>query len=339
VTVHKNEVGELENREIYDVTIIGAGCAGLFAANYAGLRGMKTKVIDFLPKTGGSVAVFYPEKNIYDIGGIPKISGQQLVDQLFEQAMMYEPTLVLNQEVTDLQREENGLYVLTTHSGDRHFTRTVIIAVGAGTYKIRHLQIKDGYLQEGEHIHYEPMDLSGISGRRVAVYGGLSAAVQRAMALSETAEQVTLIHNREQLNALDEEQEALAKSPVIVKKPYTITDVREDEEGRIEVFISDANGRDERLVVDDLIISHGYHFDLEPLKKWGFTFENRRIPVNNKMETKFEGVYAAGDIAGYPNKWRLISSAFTEAITAVNSAKKYLDPSAPSQVYSTFVRK
>ena len=330
----------LDNREIYDVTIIGAGCAGLFAANYAGMRGLKTKVIDFLPKTGGTVSVFYPEKTIYDIGGMPMITGEKLMEQLLEQANMYQPAFVLGQEVQNLHREEDGIYVLTTHDGTEHFTKTVIIAAGAGAFKIRPLKINNGFLREGGHIYYEQNELSHFKGKRVMVYGGLSAAVKRAVDLSKIAEQVFLINNNSKFNVLDEELDELKNSKVVVKTPFSIIDVVEQHNELEKVIIHNSkNGKDEPIVVDDLIISHGYNFDMEAVKSWGFTIENRRIPVNNKMETILEGVYAAGDIAGYPNKWRLISAAFTEAITAVNSAKKFIDPSAPAQVYSTILKK
>ncbi|MGV3488654.1 MAG: NAD(P)/FAD-dependent oxidoreductase [Tuberibacillus sp.] len=333
-------MGELEKDEIYDLTIIGAGCAGLFAANYAGLRGMKAKIIDYLPKSGGTVSVFYPEKTIYDIGGIPMITGEKLMDQLLEQAKMYSPTFVFEQEITDITQNKEGIYILSASNGVKHYTRTVLLAVGAGTFKIRYLRINGSLLQEGKHVHYEPGDISRFVGKRVAVYGGLSAAVKRATDLSKIAEKVYLIHNSEKFNALDEEMELLAKSSVHVKTPCNIKDIRGNQDALEAVVIFNSkNETDEVIGVDHLIISHGYQFDLDAVKNWGFALENRRIPVTDKMETVLPGVYAAGDIAGYANKWRLISSAFTEAITAVNSAKKYIDPSAPAQVYSTILRK
>ena len=59
--------------DIYDIVILGAGPAGLFGAFYAGMRQMRTKIIEALPEPGGQLAVLYPEKMIYDVPGIPKI--------------------------------------------------------------------------------------------------------------------------------------------------------------------------------------------------------------------------------------------------------------------------
>lgn len=62
----------MEREELFDITIIGGGPAGLFSAIYSGLREMKTKLIEFQPKLGGRLHV-YPEKMIWDIGGLTPI--------------------------------------------------------------------------------------------------------------------------------------------------------------------------------------------------------------------------------------------------------------------------
>lgn len=77
-------------RDLYDVTIIGAGPSGLFGAFYAGLREMKVKVIDALDDLGGQLTALYPEKFIYDTPGYPKILAMDLVKQLVEQAKIFE---------------------------------------------------------------------------------------------------------------------------------------------------------------------------------------------------------------------------------------------------------
>ena len=64
-----------------DLAIIGAGPAGLFAAYCAGLRGLRSVLIDSLPEPGGQVAALFPEKVIHDVPGFPEVTGSELVDR------------------------------------------------------------------------------------------------------------------------------------------------------------------------------------------------------------------------------------------------------------------
>ena len=59
-----------------DLLIIGAGPVGLYAAYYAGFRGLSTAIADSLPEAGGQVSAMYPEKPIYDVAGFPAIRGR-----------------------------------------------------------------------------------------------------------------------------------------------------------------------------------------------------------------------------------------------------------------------
>ncbi|MBM7644525.1 thioredoxin reductase (NADPH) [Scopulibacillus daqui] len=328
----------MRNNECFDVTIIGGGSAGLFAAYYAGMRGMKTKIIEYHHDLGGTVSVFYPDKYIYDIGGIPKISGRDLISQIKEQAFRFDPTLILGQAVEGLKKMEDGLFKLTASSGETHYSKTVIIAAGPGLFKIRRPKLKNIEHYEDKGVHYEPKDLTGFAGKCTAVFGDVQSSCRMAVQLSKTARHVYLICSRSGSKGLEKEMEELLKANVEVKCPCTVTGLYGDKQHLSTVTVESTDKRKiENLNVDDFIISQGYHFDLDPVKNWGFSLNGRRIPVNEKMETKIEGVYAAGDIAGYPNKWRLIASAFNEAITAVNSAKARIDPSAPAQVYSSIL--
>src|SRR5882762_1711392 len=101
---------------MFDVTIIGGGPTGLFAAFYAGLRGIKVKIIDSLEELGGQVTALYPEKYIFDVAGFPKIYGKDLVKNLVEQALQYHPTVCLGEKVDQVKKVEDG-YELKTQKG------------------------------------------------------------------------------------------------------------------------------------------------------------------------------------------------------------------------------
>src|SRR6478609_11732814 len=82
---------------LFDMTIIGGGPVGLFAAFYAGLRQMTTKIIDSLDELGGQLTALYPEKFVFDVAGFPKVYARDLARNLIEQAMEYHPTINLGE--------------------------------------------------------------------------------------------------------------------------------------------------------------------------------------------------------------------------------------------------
>jgi len=115
-----------------DMLIVGAGPAGLYAAYYAGFRGLSVGVIDSLPEIGGQVTALYPEKLIFDVAGLPAVKGQDLVDALAEQAATADPEYHLGQRAEGMLSLD-GHVAITTDEGDRIEARTVLITGGIGT--------------------------------------------------------------------------------------------------------------------------------------------------------------------------------------------------------------
>jgi thioredoxin reductase (NADPH) len=83
-----------------------------------------------------------------------------------------------------------------------------------------------------------------------------------------------------------------------------------------------------RLKTQAVVAALGFTANIGPLQAWGLDIVDRRILVDSHMATSLDRVYAAGDIASYPGKVRLISVGFGEAATAVSNAAVALDPSA-----------
>ena len=94
----------MSEHPVVDVTIIGAGPAGLAAAYYAGHREASCRIIESLEQLGGQVAAVYPEKHIFDIAGFPKINGQEYVDRMAEQGLQYGAEALLGEAVETLER-------------------------------------------------------------------------------------------------------------------------------------------------------------------------------------------------------------------------------------------
>ncbi|MDN6626073.1 MAG: NAD(P)/FAD-dependent oxidoreductase, partial [Pisciglobus halotolerans] len=140
-------------KEIYDITIIGGGPAGLFAAFYGGMRNAKVKIIDSLPQIGGQVSMLYPEKAIYDIPAYPVITGADLIKNLSDQIDRFEQTICLDEEVQDVYKNDDGIFVLSTSKGI-HYSKAVIIAAGNGAFQPRKLEIEDADHYERKSLHY-----------------------------------------------------------------------------------------------------------------------------------------------------------------------------------------
>lgn len=313
--------------EIYDVTIIGGGPCGLYAAYYAGLRRMRVKVIDIMPGLGGQLTALYPEKNIYDVAGFSSILGRDLIDNLVQQAFQYPITTRLGEKVVDLKIVDDKLLKLVTGKGE-HLSHTVIIAMGMGAFVPRKLDIPDAEALEGKGIHYYPSDSERFRDKRVAIIGGGDSALDWALAIEKVARQVILIHRLKRFQGHEDSVDKLMASSVQVKAPnYELKAVHGEERLEGITYFDGKNGRETVEKVDDLLVCIGFLTNLGPLKSWGLELENNGIRVGSRMDTALPGVYACGDIVSYAGKVKLISTGTGEAAIAVNNAKQYLDPS------------
>lgn len=319
------------SEELYDITIIGAGPAGLFTAFYGGMRQAKVKIIESLPQTGGQLAALYPEKNIYDVAGFSKIKAADLVANLEKQAMFFDPTIVLEQAIESVERMEDESFKLTANNGELHYTKTIIITAGNGAFTPRRLNIGNSEAFEGINLHYHVTDMNRFKDKQVALLGGGDSAVDWALMLEKIAAKVTLIHRRDQFRAHEHSVEQLKQSSVEVITPYAAADVTTTDQID-QLMIQEVKGENQILLeVDDIICNYGFISSLGPIKDWGLDIEKNSIVVNTKMETNIPGIYAAGDVTTYPGKVKLIATGFGEGPTAVNNAMQYMNPKARVQ--------
>ena len=316
--------------DVFDLTIIGAGPTGLFATFYAGLRQMKTKVIDALEEPGGQVAVLYPEKYIFDVPGYTKILAKDLVKALVDQAFQYNAALVLGERVTTLRRTD-GAIELSTDKGTKHYSKAVLIAAGVGAFSPNRLEAKGAADYEGKGVHYFVKDKSVFKGKRLLIVGGGDSAVDWALNIKDVAEKITLVHRRDVFRAHEGSVTELMKSSVEVKLFYEVKEVRGDGGKVTQAVIFDNRSKAETtLAVDAILVNIGFRADLGPIKDWGLQIDGREIRANGKMETNIPGVYVAGDIAGSLDgaKLNLIATGYAQAALAVNVAKTFVDPNS-----------
>lgn len=313
----------------FDIAIIGAGPSGLFGAFYAGMRGMKTLLIDALPEMGGQLAVLYPEKYIYDVPGFTKILARDLVVNLVEQTMQFNHTIRLGEQVVHLGHADEHAQLLEISTDKATYqTRTILIAAGVGAFAPNKLNAPGVAEFEGKGISYFVQDKQQFAGKRLLIVGGGDSAVDWALNLYEQADSVTLIHRREGFRAHESSLQSLRDSPVNIKVFYELHSVQGSDRVERATIINNQTKETEELAVDAVLLSLGFKADLGPIKEWGIPVDRRTIPVGPDHSTALPGVYAAGDIAGTPVKLDLIAVGFAQAAIAVNSAKIYIDPNA-----------
>ncbi|MGH3434256.1 MAG: NAD(P)/FAD-dependent oxidoreductase [Thermocrispum sp.] len=310
--------------EHVDVLIVGAGPVGLYGTYYAGFRGLSVAVMDSLPEVGGQVSALYPEKNIYDVAGLPGVRGQTLVDNLVEQAAPFRPQYLLGQRADTVEQAAGGKIVVTSSAGTRVSAGAVVVTGGIGSFSPRPLPC--GREFEGRGLGYFVPKLHALRGLDVVVVGGGDSAVDWALALEEIASSVTLVHRRQAFRAHEHSVTQLRESSTRLVLDAQVVELRGGDHVR-EAVVS-VKGQDAHLVLDAraVVAALGFTADLGPLESWGFTLDRRRITVDTAMRTGVPGVFAAGDIATYPGKVKLIAVGFGEVATAVNNAAALMQP-------------
>lgn len=314
--------------DTFDVTIVGGGAVGLFGAFYAGLRGVKTKIIESLPQLGGQLSALYPEKYVFDVAGYQAVLAKDLAAELIKQGLQFDPTVVLGEEVLTLERTDDG-WKLTTTRGE-HLSKTVVITIGIGAFSPRKLPLEglERFEANGD-VDYTVSNLDDYRDRRVLVVGGGDSAVDWANMLEPVAASVTLIHRRDRFRAHEASVEQMKNSSVTIKTPFEAKALVGTERLEGVTIYRSRTTEEETLPVDKCIFSLGFTSDMSNVARWGLEMDKNTIVVNNfKMETNLPGVFAAGDVASYDGKIKLIATGFGEVANAVNYAVTLIDPTA-----------
>lgn len=316
-----------------DISIIGGGPTGLFAAFYAGMRGASCRIIDALPALGGQLMALYPEKYIFDVAGFPKILAKDLVRNMTEQGLQFGAETRLNEVVTGLSREEEdggiGRFLLET-SGGVYASRTIIIAGGIGAFEPRRLRVKDVERFEGCGLYHSVIDPQLFAGQRVLIVGGGDSAFDWAVNLQGIAQSVMLIHRRDGFRAheatIQQVRDLAGKGHCVLRTFWEVKAVEGTDRVERVTLVQNQTKEEETLPMDAVIPLLGFHSDLGAIKEWGLESERADIKVDQVMSTNVPGIFAAGDITSYPGKLKLIATGVGEACIAVNNAVHYIYP-------------
>ncbi len=294
----------------YDVTIVGAGPAGLTAAVYASRAGLKTLIIE-KGAPGGKMFVTHLVENY---PGIESISGRELSGQMHKHALKFGAEYAYG-DVESVEKNGEQNFTVTTNM-NKYTTKAVILATGTENRK---LGIKGESEFSGRGVSYCAVcDGNFFKGADVVVIGGGNSALEEALYLSEICNSVTIVHRRQEFRAED----------------YIVDNVKRRENIKLELdaVVKEINGDE---VVTDVTVENVVTKEQKTIKtagvfiyvgliamtsnfsELGILNPEKNIVVDKDMRTAIPGIYGAGDVI--PKHLRQISTAINDGAIAAQS--------------------
>ncbi|WP_025725274.1 NAD(P)/FAD-dependent oxidoreductase [Acholeplasma granularum] len=305
-----------------EVLIIGAGPTGLYAAFLAGLRNLKSAIIESSGEVGGQLTAVYKDKFIYDIPGFPKVKAKDYIDGLVLQYERFknEIPIYYNEEAIDIKRNDDHFIVTT--STKKIETKFILIAHGGGGFVPQKLKVENHY----DNVLYFINDLSKFKNKNIVVLGGGDSALDWATDISEYTNNVTLIHRRDEFRALQSTVDEF-KTKGKILTPYIVEDLIGESNLASKLVLKHAKTHEKLIIeADYIIVNYGFVLTKSRLTEWEIEGEKGLINVDYTMETNQKGIYAAGNGINYPGKVKLISTGQGEAATAIQSITTLLYP-------------
>lgn len=299
---------------IYDLIIIGAGPAGLSAAQYGARANLKTLVIENAT-VGGQVL------NINDFenypGVFPGVKGNEFIATMTEQAKAFGADF-LTATVSSIDKVKNQ-FIVKTDKGEQT-SLTLVIATGAAHRK---LGVPGEKELSGMGVSYcATCDGPFFKNRKVVVVGGGDSACDEATYLATLASEVTMIHRKSSFRAQKAVAERVLSNPKInVKFNTVVKEIKGKYKVEELILENTETGEISTINADGVFIFVGMvpQTDLvEMLPK----DEGGYIKTNEKMETAIKGMYCVGDIRSKP--FRQVVTATSDGATAAFSAGLYI---------------
>ena len=317
-----------------DAVIVGAGPVGLFQVFELGLLEIKAHVIDSLAYPGGQPMELYPDKPIYDIPAVPVCTGKELTDALLKQIEPFGATFHLGQEVTVVQKQDDGRFFVETSKGTQFLTKTIFIAAGVGAFQPRTLKVEGLDKFEGTQLFYRVKNPAGFAGQYLMIVGGGDSALDWTLNFTaegpNKAESVILLHRRDGFKAAPASVAKMKELCDAYEMQFIVGQVTgfEEKDGKLcAVKVTGGDGVTRVVPMDVLLVFFGLSPKLGPIAEWGLEIERKQLVVDTeKFSTSVPGIFAVGDINTYPGKKKLILSGFHECALAAFGAMPFIFP-------------
>ncbi len=326
-----------------DALIVGAGPVGLFQVFELGLLEIKAHIIDSLAYPGGQCIELYPDKPIYDIPAVPMYTGKELTHNLLRQIEPFGATFHLNQEVSVVQKQDDGRFHVETSKGTRFLARTIFIAGGVGSFQPRLLKVDGLDKYTDTQLFYHVRSPAQFAGKNLVIVGGGDSALDWALNFVQAgphqAESVILLHRRDGFKAAPASAARMRELCDALEMQFIVGQVTGIDEaaGRLSgIKVTGSDGVTRLVPLDMLLVFFGLSPKLGPIAQWGLSLERKQVVVDTeKFETSTPGIFAVGDVNTYPGKKKLILSGFHEAALAAFGAAPYVFPDKRIQLQYT----
>ena len=303
-----------------DLLIIGAGPAGLTAAQYGARANLKVLVIEQIAPGGQALVIDVLENYPGNVGQPPK-SGYEFAMDLHKQAESFGASF-LTAEVSSIKRNEAGIFTVAFADGSSKTAKAVIIATGS---KPRLLGIPGEKEYAGKGVSYcATCDGNFFKNKRIFVAGGGDAACDEARYLSRLSDKVTIVHRRNAFRAQKALAERTINNPNIkVRFNTVIKEIKGAQKVTSVVLADTVTGAVCEEDTDAVFIFVGTVPQSMFVKDLAALDEDGYIITDQKMATSMLGLFAAGDIRS--GAFRQVVTAAADGAVAAHSAAEYLD--------------
>ena len=301
----------------YDVLIIGGGPAGLCAAMYAG-RGMLHAALLERGVTGGELL---NTERIEDYPGFESILGRELAERMTAHAVKFGAE-IRQENVETIERQKDGVFHVSTSSGNRYRAPAVILTAGGTPTK---LGVPGEADYAGRGVSYCAVcDGAFFKGETIAVVGGGDAAVEEADYLTRYASKVYLVHRRDQLRASRILQDRLFANPKIeIIWNRKVNAMVGGPGGLQHLELEDTvTGAASTLAVTGCFVFVGFQPNSGLIKGHFRHDAAGYVVTDDRMMTSIPGLFAAGDLR--VQLTRQVTTAVGDATTAAIAVEKYL---------------
>lgn len=306
-----------------DIIIIGAGPVGIYAATLANLHGLKGIVLESLSTAGGQLTELYPQKDILDVPGFSRIAAKEYIEALLKQQESDSNHLqiVYGEQVKNIEKQEDKSIKVTTNK-NTYLTKTILLTTGMGVFTPR----KTGLEGEDDltNIYYSVKDKSIFKDQEIVILGGGDSAVDWAIALSDIAKKVNIVHRRDEFRAQESSVNLMTSNGVNIYKPYGLVSfVKDGNKAKGIVIKHNVDGSEITLNFDYIIVNYG---TVTSASNFAIEETNRAYNVDRTFRTSFENVFAVGNSCYYEGKVKNITCGLGEAVIAITEIDRIVHP-------------